>query len=118
MSKYTPTPQDFDAIVSGYAFHHFDLPTKINLLSRLATDYLNPGGRIVIGDIAFPDAAAQAAARQVLGDLWDEEDYWIADETLLACHQAGLQASYQHISSCGGVFAIQPVDGFHANKEP
>jgi putative AdoMet-dependent methyltransferase len=98
----------FDILVSGYTFHHFDLATKVGLLLRLRDDHLNPGGRIVIGDIAFENAAAQEAARLHLGDVWEEEDYWIADETIAACRKAGLQVAYQQISSCGGVFAIQP----------
>ena len=109
-------PSRFGAIVSGYTFHHFDLPTKVRLLTRLAVDHLTPGGRIVIGDIAFPDAAAQAAARLEWGELWEEEDYWIADETLAACQQAGLRVDYKQISSCAGVFAIQPV-GYQDDKE-
>jgi putative AdoMet-dependent methyltransferase len=106
----------FEVIVSGYTFHHFDLPTKVALLVRLAADHLVADGRIVIGDIAFKNAAARDAAQQYWGDLWEEEDYWIADETLETCHQAGLQVIYEQISSCGGVFAIQPVS-YYADKE-
>lgn len=108
----------FAAVVSGYTFHHFDLLTKVSLLVSLASDHLLPGGRIVIGDIAFTDFAAREAASQLWGELWEDEDYWIADVTLAACRQAGLQADYIQISSCAGVFAIQPGDGFQANKEP
>jgi putative AdoMet-dependent methyltransferase len=97
----------FAAIVSGYTFHHFDLADKVRLLLRLRDEHLSPGGKIVIGDIAFENAAAEEAARTGWGELWEEEDYWIADETLAACRQAGLQVSYTQISSCGGVFAIQ-----------
>jgi putative AdoMet-dependent methyltransferase len=79
-------------------------------------DHLIPGGKIVLGDIAFPNLAAREAARINWGDLWDEEDYWAADETLTACRQAGLQVQYKQISSCAGVFAIQPVD-YQADKE-
>jgi hypothetical protein len=40
---------------------------------------------------------------------WDEDEhYWAADETISACEQAGLRATYQQVSSCGGVFAITP----------
>lgn len=107
----------FGVIASGYAFHHFDLPTKVSLLVRLAAEHLEPAGRLVIGDVAFPDAAALEVVRQRWADLWEEEDYWIADETLSACQAAGLQAAYQQISSCGGVFAMQRVaESIH--KEP
>jgi putative AdoMet-dependent methyltransferase len=107
----------FGALVSGYAFHHFDLQTKLSLLVRLAAEHLEPGGRMVFGDIAFADASALAVAQQRWADLWEDEDYWIADETLSACRAAGLQAAYQQISSCGGVFAIQRVAD-HADKAP
>lgn len=106
----------FGAIVSGYTFHHFNLPTKVSLILHLASQHLLPGGRIVMGDIAFQDAAAREAASQHWGELWEEEDYWIADQTLAACREASLPVTYQQISSCAGVFAIQPV-GNQADKE-
>ena len=99
----------FDAIVSGYTFHHFALADKVSLLLRLVQEHLNPGGCIVIGDISFESLAAMDAARRHWASLWDEEDYWIADESLAACRQAGLPATYKQISSCAGVYAIQPV---------
>lgn len=100
----------FETIVSGYTFHHFELADKVGLLLRLRDDHLTPGGRLVIGDISFENAAAREAARVHWGDLWEEEEYWIADETLTACQDAGLQVTYTQISSCGGVFAVQPSD--------
>ncbi len=102
--------QRFDRIVSAYVLHEFDLPTKIELLQHLAADHLAPGGRIVVGDIAFPTAAAHDQARIRWARLWDEEEYyWIADEAIDACAEAGLRASYKQISSCGGVFQVEPL---------
>jgi putative AdoMet-dependent methyltransferase len=74
----------------------------------LLADHLLPGGRLVIGDITFPDAAAQDAARRRLGDEWDEEHYWLADDALRALAAAGLHAAFTPISYCAGVFLIQP----------
>ena len=43
-------------------------------------------------------------------DLWDEEEYyWAADEAADACESAGLQVTYKQVSSCGGVFVMEPV---------
>jgi len=98
----------YHAIVSAYTFHHFLLDEKVALARRLLADHLLPGGRLVIGDIAFPDAAAQDAARRRLGDEWDEEYYWLADDALRALAAAGLQAAVRPISYCAGVFLIQP----------
>lgn len=40
------------------------------------------------------------------GDAWDDEYYWLADETILALVETGLDAEYHQVSSCGGVFEI------------
>ena len=108
-------PADFErryhAIVSGYTFHHFPLDEKVSLARRLLSDHLLPGGRLVIGDIAFSGAAAQEAYRLAMGDAWDQEYYWLADEALAALHAAGLEASWTKISSCAGVFTIENQSG-------
>ncbi len=99
--------QRFDRIVSAYVFHEFDLSTKISLLKRLAHDHLTDGGRIIIGDIAFPTVQAREEAHQRWLRIWDErEDYWAADEVTTACEKAGLQLRYTQVSSCGGTFVI------------
>ena len=99
----------FDRIVSAYALHHFDLATKVTLLQRLAARHLEAGGRIVVGDIAYPTFAARDQARDRLGTMWDEDEfYWAADETAAACEPAGLKVTtYEQISSCGGVFVVE-----------
>ena len=86
-------------------FHEFDLETKIGLLKRLAREHLASRGRIVIGDVAFESLEA---LRQAGADHWDEDEfYWAADKTIVACEAAGLQAAYAQVSSCGGVFLFR-----------
>jgi len=99
--------QPFDRVVSAYVFHEFDLDTKINLLRRMATRYLSPGGSILIADIAFPTTSARAEASRRWAACWDQEEYyWAADETIASGEQAGLLATYAQFSSCGGVFVF------------
>jgi len=99
--------QRFDRIVSAYVFHEFDLSTKISLLKRLTHDHLTAGGRIIIGDIAFPTVQAREKAHQRWLRIWDEgEYYWAVDEATTACEKAGLQLRYTQVSSCGGTFVI------------
>lgn len=97
----------FDCIVSGYTFHHFLLEEKVQLVQRLLRNSLAPGGRLAIGDIAFPDAAAEDALRRALGPEWDQEYYWLADESLAALTAAGISARFTQVSSCAGVFFFQ-----------
>ncbi len=98
-------PGPFDRIVSAYVFHHFPLSQKIELMDTLCR-HLSPDGRIVIGDLSFETAAHLDKARQHYGPAWDEELYWIADETLPVLDQAGFLAEYRQISYCAGVYSI------------
>lgn len=98
----------FDRIVSSYVLHEFDLKTKVGILQRAAA-HLAPGGRIVIGDIAFPTVAELEEARVRWYERWDDDEwYWAADEAVPALCAAGLDASYVQVSECGGVFVVTP----------
>ena len=99
-------PQRFDHIISAYTFHHFPLDEKVNLIRRLVEDHLQPQGNMVIGDIAFRDAASEDRFRRQLGDEWEQEYYWLADESLSALAAAGLITVYTQVSSCAGVFQL------------
>jgi putative AdoMet-dependent methyltransferase len=94
----------FDCIVSAYTFHHFPQDEKVRLVQRLLKDHLTPDGRLVIGDIAFWNAAEENMMRFTLGSEWEQEYYWFADETILAFEKAGVQALFSKISVCAGVF--------------
>ncbi len=105
-------PERFDRIVSGYVFHHFDLAAKVDLLSRLLRDHCSLCGRVVVGDISFPTASNLVEARREWERLMDpEEYYWIADEAIKACEQAGLRVEYEQVSAFAGVFILEDGSG-------
>ena len=97
----------FDLIVSAYLFHHFDMDEKVRILSGLLP-HLLPAARIVIADIAFPDAGALEQVRLVVGAGWEDEFYWLADETALTIEKIGMQVAYQQVSPHAGVFVFKP----------
>jgi len=105
-----PLPEEFDRrfdrIVSAYVFHHFKLEDKLRIVTMLAGRHLAPGGRLVIADISFPDRSGLEEVRLAAGEEWEEEYYWLADETLPRLEAAGLHAGYVQVSSCAGVFLI------------
>jgi len=101
----------FDRIVSAYVFHHFELDEKIRILRGLLPR-LAPGGRLIIGDIAFRDQAALDQVKAEAGPGWEDEFYWLVDQSLPALNKAGLQAGYWQISSCAGVFVLFPAERF------
>ena len=100
--------QRFDRIVSGYAFHHFPLPEKINLLVRLCSEYCAIDARIVIADISFPTTDALRQERIRSKELWDEEHYWVAEEAIPACERSGLCVRYNQVDDFAGVFVFEP----------
>jgi putative AdoMet-dependent methyltransferase len=97
----------FSHIVSAYVFHHLELPEKIRVVKMLIEERLEPGGSLIIADISFPDLAALSVVRSASGERWEEEPYWIVAETLPAFLETGIQAKYQQISNCAGVYQIE-----------
>jgi putative AdoMet-dependent methyltransferase len=101
-----PFRRGYHRIVSAYAFHHFPLEEKVELISRLLSERLLPEGRIVIGDLAFADARIEEEVRRLAGDDWDEEHYWLVDEALPAFRQAGIRARFVRITDFAGAFSF------------
>ncbi|MEW6586604.1 MAG: class I SAM-dependent methyltransferase [Nitrospirota bacterium] len=97
----------FDHIISAYVFHHFPLDEKIRIIQSLATYHLSPNGRLVIGDIAFPNQEALEKVKTEAGDEWEDEFYWLADEAIPALENAGFKVEFFQISSCAGIFLLQ-----------
>jgi len=100
----------FDRIVATYIFHEFPLTKAVSIIKRLADDHLEPGGKIVFGDIAFPTHDIREQAHRHWAEQWDDDEYyWAADEALSAFRALNLLgATYAQISSCAGIFVIDP----------
>jgi putative AdoMet-dependent methyltransferase len=96
----------FDLIVSAYVFHHFELNEKINLCKELFTERLTPHGKLVIADLSFKNKIVMDAFAKSVGELWETEFYWLAEESLPALENANLKAHYVQISGCAGVYCI------------
>jgi putative AdoMet-dependent methyltransferase len=97
----------FDAVVSAYVFHHFPLTQKVEICQRLVQEALTPGGKLVIGDISFQSYQDMEAFKMTVSD-WDDEYYWLADETLTSLQKVRLNARYTQFSPCAGVYEIVP----------
>jgi putative AdoMet-dependent methyltransferase len=96
----------FDRVVSAYVFHHFDLANKVGFCSELVSRRLEAGGRLVIADLSFPDQKTMEEFAASVGDLWEQEPYWLADQAMSALRAAGLRPKYEQVSACAGVYTF------------
>jgi len=102
-------PDRVDRIVSAYVFHEFDDSVKLRLLRDLA-GHLASKGRIVIGDVAFPDEKSRYDCHEAWRVAWDEEEhYWAMDSIRVPLEDAGFAVAYEQVSFCGGVLTLRPV---------
>jgi len=100
-------PERFDRIVSGYVFHEFPDDVKLQIIEKLAA-HLAPGGRVILGDIAFPDPDARDASHREWAAAWDEDEhYWAASSIRPPLNARGFDVEYEQISFCSGVFTLR-----------
>lgn len=100
-------PDRFNIISAAYVLHEFRLETKIRLLALLV-GHLENNGRLLVGDISFPDETVRELGHAHWKGSWDEDEYyWAADETEQACQKIGLAVQYKQISPCAGVYAFR-----------
>jgi hypothetical protein len=65
------------------------------------------GGKLVLADISFTDAAAMEQFAKSIGELWEAEPYWLAADSIRELQAAGLTATYIQVSKCAGVYCLQ-----------
>ena len=92
----------YDAILATYSLHHLDNGQKVKFLRQLRT-MLNPGGRILVGDVAFEAQPDLDRCRAESGPNWDpDEIYFVARE--LRPQLPGL--TFTPLSHCAGVLEL------------
>ena len=94
--------QSYDFIVATYSLHHLTDEQKVSFL-RILRDHLNPGGQILIGDVAFENRSLLEQCRMNVGDKWDDEEIYFAVDELKKEFPA---LSFTLISYCSGVLSL------------
>lgn len=94
--------QNYDFIVVTYSLHHLTDEQKVCFL-RMLRDHLNPGGQVLIGDVAFENRSQLEQCRKNVGDEWDDDEiYFVVDELKGEFPELG----FKRISHCSGVLSI------------
>ena len=94
--------QNYDFIVATYSLHHLTDEQKVSLL-RVLRSLLNPGGQILIGDVAFENRNQLEQCRNDAGDEWDDDEiYFVADEL----KRVFPSLKFTQISYCAGILSL------------
>ena len=94
--------QNYDYIVATYSLHHLTDEQKVSFL-RVLRDHLNPGGQILIGDVAFETRSQLEQCRKDVGDEWDEEEiYFVVDEL----KKDFPSLAFEQVSYCAGILSL------------
>lgn len=92
----------YDAIVATYSLHHLDDGRKVEFLRQLQT-LLHPGGRILVGDVAFETRTELDRCRTESGPLWDPDEIYFVAQALRPS-LPGL--TFTPLSHCAGVLEL------------
>ena len=94
--------QGYDFIVATYSLHHLTDEQKVSFLLVLR-DHLNPGGRILIGDVAFENRSLLEQCQKDADNEWDDEEiYFVVDEL----KKAFPTLDFTRISFCAGILSL------------
>jgi putative AdoMet-dependent methyltransferase len=95
--------QNYDFIVATYSLHHLTDEQKVSFL-RVLQDHLNPGGQVLIGDVAFENRIQLEQCRKDAGDEWDDDEiYFVADEL----RKDFSTLTFTQISYCAGILSLK-----------
>lgn len=96
-------PLRFDFIIATYSLHHFDDEKKCSIINVLI-EHLEPGGCILIGDVAFENRCELERCRADAGDEWDEDEFYFVANELKKKYP---EAAFTKLSYCSGVIELK-----------
>ena len=94
--------EKFDMIISTYAFHHIDHWDKADILEDMMR-HLKEGGKIIIGDLAFPTLKELKTFRKENKEKWLYEDMYMVFDEVKKFYP---DAEWIKISKCAGIAVI------------
>jgi len=95
--------QNFDYIISSYAFHHLTDEKKVQFINLLY-NHLNSKGEIIILDIAFETKKDFDKCYNDNKEDWDKSELYIIWDNLK--NLIDINCNYHQISSCAGIIEI------------
>lgn len=93
----------YDAIIATYSLHHLTDEQKIHFIKNLLP-LLHVGGCLYIGDVMFETRTELERQKTVIGEEWDDEEFYFAVDELAKFIP---QVKYEKYSFCAGLLSIK-----------
>lgn len=97
----------FSIIIIGYSIHHLNYDKQIELLEEILNN-LDPGGKIIIGDVMTLDQKEMDKARERDIDFWDDSEYYMVFENLEGVLE-NTSKEFIKKSYCSGIIVIEKL---------
>lgn len=94
--------EQYDLILSTYAFHHLDHYEKARLIGEMMHQ-LKPGGKVIIGDVGFETKKEMKELRRQNKDSWMYGDMYMLYEDAEKDFE---NVTWKKISKCAGIITI------------
>lgn len=96
--------EKFDFIISTYAIHHLTDSQKVVFLNGLK-EFLEPGGAVIIGDVAFMAKNDLISCKNKNLDIWDNDEIYVVYD--LIGPQLCFNIKYfKQVSFCAGIINL------------
>lgn len=96
--------QTYDYIIATYSLHHLTDEEKVPFIRSLLP-LLKPGGKLMIGDVAFQTRSELEACKSACGEDWDDDEFYFVCDELSEAFSGKLD--FQKISHCAGILIIE-----------
>lgn len=90
----------YDFIVATYSLHHLSDAAKADFIHQLLA-CLRPGGKLLVGDVAFATRAQLDACAAACGAEWDDEEIYFVYDEIARQFDGGVR--FEPLSHCAGV---------------
>ena len=92
----------YDFILGTYSLHHLTDEKKVFFFKELL-DFLDEGGKLLIGDVVFETRSELEKCKEEAGSAWDEDEiYFVIDEL----RKAFPELEFEQKSYCSGIITI------------
>jgi len=98
--------EHYDFIISTYSIHHQDINELLDFI-HYYLQFLNPFGKMILGDVLFLDPQSKQMAHKQYIDSWNENVHYHVYHQLVSKMTERLSLSFMKLSRVSGLIIIE-----------